>query len=78
MLKRKLVEAEQARDLAIEEKEKHIIRVDKQKYATALLDEHSKNIIECQLMKKNSGIGYNDVPPPMKSALHHQGRSCHL
>ena len=74
MFKRKLVESEQARDLAIEEKEKHIIRVDKQKYATSVLDGHDKNIIECQLMRKNSGIGYNEVPPPKQSALAPPGK----
>ena len=67
-LKKMLEEAEQARDAALDEKDKHVIRVNKLKYSVDALDKNDHNIIECQLMRKGSGIGYKDVsPPPMMS-----------
>ena len=76
MLKRQLNEANQAKEKAEEEMEKHIIRVDKQKYATNILDEHikTKSIIEKQLMRRRSGIGYNETPPPLQSVFAPSGK----
>ena len=70
VLKRKLEEAEQARDVAIAEKDNHVIRVEKQKFASTAID----TTIQWQLMKRGSGIGYNDVAPPIKSAYAPSGK----
>ena len=69
-LKRKLTEAEQARDEALADKEKHIVRVEKHKFASTAID----NTIQCQLMRRGSGIGYTEVAPPMKSAFAPPGK----
>ena len=65
MLKKKLEEAEQARDAALAEKDKHMVRVEKQQFASDVVNKS----IESQIMRKGSGIGYNDVAPPVKSAF---------
>ena len=63
-------EAKQAREIALTEKEKHIVRVNKQQYASDLVNKS----IESTIMRKGSGIGYNDVAPPVKSAYAPPGK----
>lgn len=70
VLKKKLEEAEQARDIAFTEKEKHMVRVNKQQYASDLVNKS----IESVLLRKGSGIGYNEVAPPVKSAYAPPGK----
>ena len=69
-LKNKLVEAERDRDAALAEKENHTVRVNKQKYASDLVNKS----IESTIMRKGSGIGYKEVAPPAKSAFSPQGK----
>lgn len=65
MLNQRLEKAEQDKDVALADKEKHIVRVEKQKFASDLVNKS----IESHLLRKSSGIGYNDVAPPVKSAF---------
>ena len=69
-LKNKLEEAEKDRDAALADKEKHIVRVNKQQFASDLVNKS----IESTLMRKGRGIGYNEVAPPVKSAYAPPGK----
>lgn len=70
VLTKKLEEAEKEKEAALAEKEKHIVRVQKQQFASNLVHKS----IESHLMQKGSGIGYNEVPPPVKSAFAPPGK----
>lgn len=70
VLKNKLEEAEKEKETALAEKDKHVVRVQKQQYASDLVHKS----IESTLMRKGSGIGYNEVAPPAKSAYAPPGK----
>jgi hypothetical protein len=62
--------AEKEKEVALADKEKHVVRVQKQQYASDLVHKS----IESTLMRKGSGIGYNEVAPPVKSAFAPPGK----
>jgi hypothetical protein len=70
VLKNKLEEAEKDKEAALADKDKHVVRVQKQQYASDLVHKS----IENTLMRKGSGIGYNEVAPPAKSVFAPPGK----